>query len=161
MRGHGALLFAAILAVAGALTAVPPATAQSTVRVTIPQGAGQPSGAPGYVPDTITVVIGVNNTVVWVNDDNGPETGAAHTVTSVSGNGTLSSGYIAENANYTFTFTAPGTYDYYCTYHSWMTGTVIVLAPAAPVPEFPASSLAVILFVVVAAVMVAESRLPR
>jgi plastocyanin len=90
--------------------------------VEIPKGAGTgPSAAPGYAPDTITVVIGVNNTVTWTNDDT-----VAHTVTSVSGNGTVSSGNFVPGATYTYTFTAPGTYDYYCEYHAWMTGTVIV-----------------------------------
>jgi plastocyanin len=90
--------------------------------VEIPKGAGSgPSAAPGYAPDKITVVIGVNNTVTWTNDDT-----VAHTVTSVSGNGTVSSGNLAVGATYTFTFSSPGTYDYYCEYHAWMTGTVIV-----------------------------------
>ncbi len=28
---------------------------------------------------------------------------------------------------YMFTFTVPGTYQYSCQYHSWMTGTVTVV----------------------------------
>jgi plastocyanin len=94
------------------------------VSVEIPKGAGTgPSAAPGYAPDKITLVIGVNNTVTWTNDDT-----VAHTVTSVSGNGTVSSGNLAPGATYTFTFPSPGTYDYYCEYHSWMAGTVVVEA---------------------------------
>lgn len=94
----------------------------TTTSVEIPKGAGSgPSAAPGYAPDKVTVVIGVNNTVTWTNDDT-----VAHTVTSVSGNGTISSGNLAAGATYTFTFSSPGTYDYYCEYHVWMSGTVIV-----------------------------------
>ncbi|HYW82619.1 MAG TPA: plastocyanin/azurin family copper-binding protein, partial [Spirochaetia bacterium] len=29
-------------------------------------------------------------------------------------------------ASYTHTFTTPGTYTYYCAYHLWMVGTVVV-----------------------------------
>lgn len=93
-----------------------------TTSITIPKGSGSgPSGAPGYAPDKVTVVIGVNNTVTWTNDDI-----VAHTVTSVSGNGTVSSGNLAPNATFTYTFSSAGTYDYYCEYHSWMSGTIVV-----------------------------------
>jgi len=87
------------------------------------KGASNPANAPGFAPDTVTVVMGVNNTVTWTNNDV-----AAHTVTSVAGNGTISSSNMNPNATFTYTFTAPGTYHYYCLYHSWMTGTVVVKA---------------------------------
>jgi plastocyanin len=93
-----------------------------TVSVSIPKGAGDgPQAAPGYAPDKITVVIGVNNTVTWTNNDP-----IHHTVTSAPGNGSLNSGDMAQGATYTYTFTTPGTYDYVCVYHAWMTGTVVV-----------------------------------
>jgi plastocyanin len=91
------------------------------VNVMIPKGSGTPNGAPGYSPDKITVVMGVNNTVTWTNDDT-----VAHTVNSVAGNGSIISGNLAPGATYTYTFPAPGTYDYFCEYHAWMSGTVIV-----------------------------------
>ena len=102
-------------------------SAASTVKVSMPSGAGNPSGAPGYAPDKITVIIGVNNTVEWTNNDTAG-TGTSHTVTSVSGNGSINSGNMPVGAAYSFTFNTPGTYDYLCTYHSWMTGTVVVVA---------------------------------
>jgi plastocyanin len=103
----------------------------ATVAVSIPSGAGSgPSGAPGYSPDAIKVVMGTNNTVVWTNNDS-----AHHTVTSVSGNGSISSGDLAPGATFNYTFTAPGTYKYICNYHSWMSGTVVVVAgTGAPAP---------------------------
>ena len=45
----------------------------------IPQGAEANTAVPGYSPATITVVIGVNNTVQWTNNDVAP-----HTVTASS-----------------------------------------------------------------------------
>jgi len=74
-----------------------------------------------FSPLQVTLVIGVNNTVTWVNDDN-----AAHTVTAKDGS--FGSGNIGSGASYTHTFTTPGTYTYYCAYHSWMVGTVVVKA---------------------------------
>lgn len=74
-----------------------------------------------FSPIEVTVVIGVNNTVTWVNIDN-----AAHTVTAKDGS--FSSGNIGAGGSYTHTFTTPGTYRFYCAYHLWMVGTVVVEA---------------------------------
>jgi plastocyanin len=97
------------------------------ISISIPKGAGQPSGAPGYSPDKITLVVGVNNTVTWTNNDNG----IPHTVTSTSvptGASSFDSGNMNAGATFKYTFTVPGTYQYHCTYHSWMTGTITVVA---------------------------------
>lgn len=151
----------ALLLLSGLTAALPFAYAQSpqVVQVSIPVGAGNPSGAPGYAPDKVTVVIGVNNTVKWTNND----TTVHHTVTSVSGNGSLNSGDMGPGATYTYTFTTPGTYDYTCVYHAWMTGTVVVLASTSSsthtTAEFPSAWLAAVLFAVIAAVVLASSRL--
>jgi plastocyanin len=105
---------------AGSASAPPPPAAG--LMISIPKGAGNPGAAPGYAPDKVTLVIGVNNTVTWTNNDS-----AHHTVTSVSGNGSISSGDMAPGATFTYTFTTPGTYQYLCVYHSWMTGTITVV----------------------------------
>jgi plastocyanin len=98
----------------------------SSVAVSIPGGAGNPANPPGYAPDTITVVLGVNASVKWTNDDT-----AAHTVTSTSvptGASTFDSGNLNAGQAYTYNFTMAGTYQYKCNYHAWMTGTVVVVA---------------------------------
>lgn len=87
--------------------------------VTIPNGGGYIYS--NYAPSQITVVIGVNNTVTWINNDN-----IAHTVTSRTG--IFDSGLIQPYANFTYTFTTPGVYPYYCKVHLTMNGTVTVLA---------------------------------
>jgi plastocyanin len=95
------------------------------VQVSIYAGATDPSKSPGFTPDSITVVIGVNNTVTWTNNDSYP-----HTVTSNSApsGASFDSGNLGPGASFTFTFTIPGTYRYSCSYHSWMTGTIVVKA---------------------------------
>jgi len=151
---------AVILAlVAGLTMALPIANAQSTVAVKILSGAGVgPSSAPGYSPDSITLVIGLNSTVTWTNDDS-----SVHTVTSSTvpaGAASFDSGYVSPGDTFTQTFTVAGTYQYYCSVHSWMTGTIIV--KAATVPEFPSAYVASTLFAVMASVVVAVARLgPR
>ncbi len=88
-------------------------------HVSIISGAGANLSSPGYSPPTITVVLGVNNTVVWTNDDTVP-----HTVTA--DDGSFSSGNMNPGDTFSFTFATPGTYTYHCSYHYWMKGTVIV-----------------------------------
>ena len=84
------------------------------------KGSGANASIPkSFLPSPVTVVIGVNNTVTWVNDDSAP-----HTVTA--NDGSFGSGNIAPTGTFTFTFTTPGTYEYHCLYHPWMVGTVIV-----------------------------------
>lgn len=152
-----------ILSVSGLALALPFANAQSTVVVQMPVGAGSgPAAAPGYVPENVTVVIGVNNTVTWTNNDTaGNPPGTDHTVVSTSvppGAAAFNSGIIAPGGVFTETFTAPGTYEYHCSIHAWMTGSIVVLASTSA-PEFPATYLALILFAVIATVIVVATRL--
>ena len=95
-------------------------TSPETAHVTILPGAAYPNST-GYSPSTITVVIGVNNTVEWVNNDTAP-----HTVTATDHS--FDSGNLNPGDTWTYTFTKPGTYTYVCTYHPWMKGTVIVVS---------------------------------
>ncbi|HUI00445.1 MAG TPA: cupredoxin domain-containing protein [Nitrososphaerales archaeon] len=151
------------------------AATPSTVTVTIPNGAGSgQSAAPGFSPENITIVIGVNNTVTWNNADTASHTVIAKTQPSLGSMPASGSGNIAPGQSYTLTFTVPGTYTYYCSYHSWMAGGIIVKELASTsttsssstttstTPEFPTSALAAVLLLVVAAVAVAASRVrPR
>ena len=129
------VIVAVILAGAGIYLATASGTASSTsstqysgpppLQVSIYNGAANSANPPGYTPDSVTLVIGVNNTVAWTNDDS-----IHHTVTSTSApsGGSFNSGNMNGGAVYTHTFTVPGTYQYDCAYHSWMTGTIVVRA---------------------------------
>lgn len=70
----------------------------------------------GFVPTTITVKHGT--TITWTNNDV-----TAHTVT---GNG-WASGNLDPGASYSHTFNTAGSYDYHCTIHTVMQGTVNVV----------------------------------
>ena len=75
-----------------------------------------------FDPKEITVKAGTK--VTWVNNDS-----TSHTVTSgTRGNpsGLFDSGNIPAGGTFSFVFNTPGTYNYYCTYHPGMDGTVIV-----------------------------------
>jgi plastocyanin len=88
-------------------------------------GAGE-SQTGNYQPASITVVIGVNSTVTWVNDDSVPHTVTSKTVPT--GASSFNSGNMDPGATFTYTFSIAGTYSYYCQYHGWMQATVIVLS---------------------------------
>ncbi|MDG6922171.1 MAG: cupredoxin domain-containing protein [Nitrososphaerota archaeon] len=94
-------------------------TNASNPVVSIEYGSAANSTTIYYSPPTITVVIGVNNTVTWVNNDIAP-----HTVTA--DDGSFNSGNLDAGASWTHVFTTPGTYSYHCNYHTWMHGTIIV-----------------------------------
>lgn len=65
------------------------------------------------------MVIGINNTIQWFNDDS-----EDHTVTA--NNHCFDSGDMTPNATFTLVFNVPGLYNYYCIYHYLMKGTVNV-----------------------------------
>jgi len=92
--------------------------------ISILKGASTDQSSPGFGPDNATIVLGVNNTVVWTNNDV-----AGHTVTftSVPSDAKVSnSDLMGPNATFIQTFTVLGTYHYICSLHSWMKGTIVV-----------------------------------
>jgi amicyanin len=72
-----------------------------------------------FAPQQITVKAG--DTVTWTNRDDIP-----HTVTSKTT--AFRSKALDTNDKFTFTFTTPGTYAYFCSLHPHMTGAVVVEA---------------------------------
>ena len=92
-------------------------------KVSIPQGAGIPEdGQIYYDPQVIDVT--VETAIVWDNADS-----TVHTVTSgqvPEADGLFDSEMMSAGDSFEFTFTEVGSYDYYCTFHPWMVGTVNV-----------------------------------
>ena len=91
--------------------------------VIMPVGVGS-NTALSFSPAKIVVIIGVNNTVTFINKDT-----ATHTVTATDSS--FNSGDINAGQSWTYTFSTAGTFDYYCIYHSWMKGTVVVVSSSA------------------------------
>ena len=71
-----------------------------------------------FNPQTITVKSG--ETVTWINRDEEP-----HTIVSV-GKQFKKSTALDTDQEFTITVGAPGTYDYFCSVHPKMTGTIVV-----------------------------------
>lgn len=70
-----------------------------------------------FGPDAVTVPVGA--TVTWTNRDDIP-----HTV--VSSDGVFKSKALDTDDQFSYTFTKPGTYTYFCSIHPKMTGKIIV-----------------------------------
>ena len=75
-----------------------------------------------FAPQRIVVKAGT--TVTWINEDDIP-----HTV--VSSTKVFKSSALDTTDKFSFTFATPGTYEYFCSLHPHMTGTVVVEAATA------------------------------
>lgn len=72
-----------------------------------------------FSPATLTVTKGT--TVTWVNRDD-----IAHTVVNDANPRTFKSPPMDSDDKFSFTFSAPGTYKYFCSIHPHMTGVIVV-----------------------------------
>ncbi len=89
-----------------------------------------------FSPTTLTIKTGTK--VTWTNYDTAP-----HTVTVDSGPVKFNSPTLQKGDSFTYTFTAPGTYSYYCAVHPDMTAKVVVTGTTStptPTPTTPAPS---------------------
>jgi plastocyanin len=73
-----------------------------------------------FVPATLKIKVGTE--VIWTNETNAP-----HTVTSDMGVFNTPNN-LEQNQTFMVIFTKPGTYTYYCNFHLYMKGTIIVTA---------------------------------
>jgi plastocyanin len=111
---------------------------EKVVTITIPAGAQDPNtpSSQTYLPNVAVVYIGYNASVTWVNNDS-----TVHTVTAAGTppdpkfssfgppspyNNVWYAGSGQAPLSVNFTFTVAGVYNYSCSYHPWMKGSVIV-----------------------------------
>jgi plastocyanin len=72
-----------------------------------------------FTPQRVTVKAGT--TVAWINDDDIPHTVASNTKL-------FKSSALDTKDKFSFTFTTPGAYEYFCSLHPHMTGAIVVEA---------------------------------
>lgn len=90
-----------------------------TAAIQIPQDSGTKTASKTFSPQAALVKAG--ETITWTNSDSVP-----HTIDSRDGS--ISSGYVTKGQGFQHTFNEAGTYEYYCTLHPWMTGSIKVEA---------------------------------
>ena len=93
------------------------ATKISTNQVSIVKDSWNPDVVESYDPQAIEVNSGT--TVTWTNDDF-----VAHTVTD--NEKSFDSGFIQAGSTWSYTFEKSWEFDYFCTLHPWMKGSVSV-----------------------------------
>ena len=104
-----------IAGVAAALLLVAPPALAADVAVKI--------GNFTFGPQELKVKAGT--TVTWTNEDDIP-----HTIVSINN---FRSKALDSDDKFSFTFTTPGTYKYFCSLHPHMTGTIVVEAATGSV----------------------------
>jgi plastocyanin len=72
-----------------------------------------------FIPQRVAVKAGT--TVTWINDDDVPHTVASSTKL-------FKSKALDTGDRFSFTFTTPGAYQYFCSVHPYMTGAIVVEA---------------------------------
>ncbi|GAB3394866.1 cupredoxin domain-containing protein [Amycolatopsis echigonensis] len=127
MKRFFALLAVAVLCVLAAPVTAPAAAATQTVMMQ----------DYAYSPASLTVHVG--DTVTWVQHDTAP-----HDVVTTSAPVAFRSPQLSQGQSWSYTFSTPGTYSYYCSVHPDMRAQVIVQpAPAAQPPPPPTRASAV------------------
>jgi plastocyanin len=76
-----------------------------------------------FVPPAQSVALG--DTVIWTNNGAAPHT-------STSSTGVWNSGNLSTGQTFQFTFNTAGTFNYICTIHPFMRGSITVVDPNAP-----------------------------
>ena len=109
---------AAILVAAFALTQEPGRTRPMSPSDIPASGATVKIDNFSFGPATITIPAG--STVTWTNDDDVPH------VVSSDDNKMFKSKALDTDDHFSFTFTKPGTYNYYCAIHPKMTAKIVV-----------------------------------
>ena len=102
-------LAVAVFAVATALPAASAHVAETEVKI----------DNFAFAPQRVTVKAGT--TVTWINDEDIPHTVASSTKL-------FKSNALDTKDKFSFTFTTPGAYEYFCSLHPHMTGTIVVEA---------------------------------
>ncbi len=93
--------------------------AQTSVSVAQPAASGPTVTIDNFTFSPPTITVGVGSTVTWTNQDDIP-----HTV--VASDRAFKSKVMDTDEKYSFTFTRPGEYGYFCSLHPHMVGKVVV-----------------------------------
>lgn len=93
---------------------------QNQGKQPVTEGTSQSIAISGMQYNPAQMEIKVGESIIWTNQDAAP-----HTVTAKDGI-SFASTTLSQGATFKHTFSKAGRYDYYCTYHPNMSGTVIV-----------------------------------
>ncbi|MCV7078772.1 cupredoxin domain-containing protein [Mycobacterium szulgai] len=126
-RKHQAAALAVVVLLAGCSSSRP--ASQPSATLGMPMGTASPTGTTPVAGDQVSienfafapaaVTVRAGSTVTWTNRDEEPHTVAAN-------DGSFHSPGMGTGASFSQTFATPGTFDYVCSIHPSMHGTVVV-----------------------------------
>jgi plastocyanin len=90
----------------------------SELTIHIPKGSFHPATNRSFNPDEI--IINKGQTITWINEEKTP-----HTITSKGK--FLFDSLLKQNEDFTYQFDKVGTFEFGCTLHPWMHGTINVI----------------------------------
>lgn len=99
------------------------ANSVTNANIVIEPGSGNPNNGIFFSPAVYNVTVG--QTIVWMNKDT-----VTHTIVSTSvpnGASSFNSGDLSSGQEFRWTFTMAGIYQYYCSIHPFIKGTIIVI----------------------------------
>ncbi len=92
----------------------------TTAAATPPPAAGREVSIVNFAFDPAELTVSVGDTITWTNN----ESGIPHTTTA--DDGLWDSATLNPDDTYSFTFTEPGTYTYFCSIHPSMRASITV-----------------------------------
>lgn len=95
-----------------------------TTTITIVKGSVDQTQTQNFLPKTKTSQLGIDNLVVWVNNDDAPHYVTPDKPYKDVYSGDFGSAAILPGKSYTFLFTQEGNIPYYCQVHPWMKGEI-------------------------------------
>ncbi len=106
---------------ADSATTQPPAAGSRETPAASSRAAGREVVIDNFTfrPETLTILAGTK--VTWINHDDVP-----HTATSTAKPRVFDSRTLDTDERFSFVFTTPGAYEYFCAVHPKMTGRIIV-----------------------------------
>lgn len=97
------------------------------IEVKMIKGSDSPEQKDNFVPKLINAQLGIDNRVIWINDDGTPHTVTPDKSYEDSYSGPFESpGVVKPGERYEFLFTEAAEIDYHCSPHPWMKGKVVV-----------------------------------
>lgn len=119
--GAAAIVAALVGGALGASCSKPASGSAAPPMASAPVGAGLRVTIDNFSFNPPVLTVPAGSTVTWTNRDDVP-----HSATSSEQPRRFDSGPLDTDQSFSFEFDEPGTYPYFCTVHSHMTGQIVV-----------------------------------
>ena len=95
-------------------------------EISVIQGSAIPEQKDNFVPQLVNIQLGVDNHVVWINDDITPHTVTPDHSYAEGYSGKFGSEGVKAGEKYEFIFTEEAEIEYHCEPHPWMKDKLVI-----------------------------------